>query len=707
MTKLTNFYALLIGIDFYGQNNLFKNLRGCVGDIDLVAGYLQNSLQVPSENIWKLTSPFEEDSSLSKVRSARKELKPSYENIVNAFNEITATASSGEQVYIHYSGHGGRALTVYPELKGEGLDDESIVPFDIGSSGNRYLRDVEIATLIKRLTDKGCIVTVIFDSCHSGGATRGDCAIRGSENNGIDTAPRNQESLVASRKELLNNWRILTKNDPEKPTAWLPKTEDYVFLAACRPSEYAYEYAVNNDSNKRNGALTYWMIDTLSSTTSPLTYRSLYNRVKGMVQSKFPQQLPMLIGNGDRLVFGINTEYTPYAVNVVKVSKNQQEITLDAGLAQGLSKGTRFVIYPVNVKDFTDKIQQIAIVEITEPQADKSTAKVLDAAAGIVVKSKIEPGAAAVMLAAPLHLIRKVRFFAEKKAGDKENELPSELVNQQTAALKKVRQAMEGNGWVVEVEEREQAHYQVAVGRDGEYEISIGMPVKKLRPKLMINDSEAPKKLVERLVHLVKYQSVQALDNPASDLTDYIEFELCDANKKPFSDADNITLEAGAASYLRVKNNYAKPLNIAVLDLEPTWKISQIAIQGDDSSFFALQPHQQAYTKLRLQVGDGYQQAKETLKIFVTKGLANFQWLKLPALDSGLESRGNLNLELEQKAEELRTRGNAQKINPLNNLLSQIGADIDNPPDKTRAFILEVEPDAEWLTQQIQVTVTQ
>ncbi len=708
MAALTNFHALLIGIDFYGENDLYGNLRGCVGDIDLVAGYLQNSLQVPQSNIWKLTSPFEEDSSLSKVRSARKEVKPTYENIVNAFKEITATAKKGEQVYIHYSGHGGRALTVYPELKGEGLDDESIVPCDIGSSGNRYLRDVEIATLIKRLTDKGCIVTVIFDSCHSGGATRGDCAIRGSENDEIDTAPRNQESLVASRQELLNNWQILTQNDSNESKAWLPKTEDYVFLAACRPSEFAYEYAVSNNSDKRNGALTYWTIDTLSSSTSPLTYRSLYNRVKGMVQSKFPQQLPMLTGNGDRQVFGVDTEFRPYAVNVVKVSDDGQEITLDAGLAQGLRKGTSFAIYPQNVKDFADKTQQIAIVEITEPQADKSIATIVNAAAGgIKLKGKIEVGAAAVMLAAPVDLIRKVRFFDKKQAGDKENELPSELVDRQTTALEKVRQAMQGNGWVVEVKQGEEAHYQVAVGKDGEYEISIGMPLENLRPKLMINDSEAAKKVVERLVHLVKYQSVQALNNSASDLNDYIEFELCDANKKPLANAENLTLKTGTVFYLKVKNNYSQPLNIAVLDLAPTWKISQIPIQGDNSPFFALQPNQQAYTKLRLRLGDGYQQAKESLKIFVTKGLANFQWLTLPALDSGLESRGNLNSYLEEKAQELKTRGNDQKINPLNHLLSQIGADIDNPPDISREFVVESEPDEEWMTQQIQVTVTQ
>ncbi len=701
-----NFYALLIGIDRYEPNRYYKDLRGCVRDIDLVDKYVCNTLNVPQEQIWKLTSPFEETSILSGIRSARQEVKPTYANIVQAFKEITDKARSQEQVYIHYSGHGGRAVTIYPELEGEQRQDEGIVPMDIGSSDGRYLRDVEIATLLKRLTDKGCIVTVIFDSCHSGGATRGDCAIRGNENNLVDTTARSKDSLVASRAELLDNWRILTQADPSLSSGWLPN-KDYVFLAACRPTEYAYEYAVNG--GERNGALTYWMMDTLTSSTSVLTYQSLYNRVKGMIQSKFPQQLPMLIGDGDRQIFGDKRQYKPYTVVVTNVAEDEREITLDAGLAAGLSSGTRFAIYPVEVSDFSDKTKQIAIAELTDDlQADKSTAKILDAAAGgIEVKGKIEPGASAVMVAAPVDLIRKVRLFAEKQAGDKEQDLPADLVDKQTAALEKVRQALVGNGWVVEVKEGEEAHYQVAVGKDGTYEICIGMPVKNLRPALSIDDPDAPQKVCDRLVHLAKYQSVQALDNPASDLTDYLEFELCDKNKQPFSDPQNVALKPREVSYLKIKNTYSQTLNVAVLDIEPTWAISQIPIRGSVSSFFPLDSGQEAYTKLRLQLPADYKQAKETLKVFATKGLANFQWLILPSLDEQPEPKGNLNRGLRDKAEEARTRGQVTKINPLNELLSAIGNDVNNPPEKTRAMVYEPDPEAEWITQEIQITVAE
>jgi hypothetical protein len=301
------------------------------------------------------------------------------------------------------------------------------------------------------------------------------------------------------------------------------------------------------------------------------------------------------------------------------------------------------------------------------------------------------------MVAAPVNLIRKVRLFAQKQAGDREQDLPVNLVDRQVEALEKVRQALAGNGWIVEVKEGEEAYYQVAVGKEGEYEICAGMPIKNLRPPLKIDDPEAPQKVVDRLIHLVKYQAVQELDNPASELTDYLEFELWDKNKQPFPDPQNVSLKPGEVSFLKLKNTYEETLNVAVLDLEPTGEISQIPVQGKIASFLPLDPGQEAFTKLRLQLPADYQQIEETLKVFATKGVANFQWLLLPSLDEQPATRGTtLN-------EELRTRG--VNVNPLNKLLTAIGSDVNNPPQLTRAMVYESDPEAEWVTQDIVITV--
>jgi uncharacterized caspase-like protein len=267
-----NIHVLLIGIDYYTPNKWYKSLRGAVRDINLVDTVLEQTLKNRLKRVHRLLSPNPEDS-ISEVKEVQK---PTYENIVNAFKTITDEAEPEELVYIHYSGHGGQATTIYPELKrGTDQNDEGIVPMDIGEQEGRYLRDVEITTLLKRMTDKGLIVTVVLDSCHSGGSTRGDAQIRSSEL-GVDTTERSPESLVASREELLNNWLDVAQGR-EIGVAGLPQARDYVLLAACRSNEYAYEYPVNGSD--RHGALTYWMVDTLTSSATkgqPLTYKLKY-----------------------------------------------------------------------------------------------------------------------------------------------------------------------------------------------------------------------------------------------------------------------------------------------------------------------------------------------------------------------------------------------------------------------------------------------
>ncbi|MEG4595350.1 caspase family protein [Microcoleus sp. F8_C2] len=694
-----NIYALLIGIDGYNPNRLYKDLKGAVRDVKLVASYLLETLKIPAERVFKLTSPNPEVAETSET----KDPKPTYENIVAKFNAITEIAQPGEQVYVYYSGHGGRATTIYPELKGgSDQNDECIVPMDIGAGG-RYLLDVELTTLLKRMTDKGLIVTVIMDSCHSGGVTRGDAAIRSGEE--TDTTPPEKESLVAPREELIANWKAQT-GGLDGDIAWVPPANNYLLLAACRPNEYAYEYAF--DGKERHGALTYWLIQTLATSSTGLSFRKLYDRVCAQIQSKFPQQLPMLVGDGTRAVFGNESLPHHYSVNVSGVDSNQKQVTLNAGLAQGLSSGTRFAIYPLIATDFSNRQQQLAIVEIVEVQASTSVARVLEPKeGGIEVKAeiKIELGAPAVMVSAPIDLVRRVLLLDNKEAGDKEHQLPTELVDKQKEALEAVRQALTKNGWVVEVQAGDElkSHYQVAVGRDGEYEISSETPLKNLGMPLQIDAPDAVIGVVKRLVHLAKYQAVQSLDNPSSELAKYIEIELVNEKKQPFPAPNNIVLKQGKLAYLRVKNTFSQPLNIAVLDLDSTWAISQIPVEGMEDIFYPLQSQQEAYTdpmEPELSEGEDYKEAKETLKVFATRGLANFQWLTLPALDEDFGKKGALDEELESEAKK---RGLG--INPLNELLGNIGADVEYPPE-TRRMRPKSNPNAEWLTKQVTFTIT-
>jgi hypothetical protein len=173
-------WAVLIGIDFYAQGNnpqldvrgrpiTFPHLYGCVADVNLVEQYLLDTMKVDKSRITKLLAPHPDSDSAQPSLDAAD--SPTYQNIVNALQSVPKRAGRGSKVYIHYSGHGARATTVFPTLKGKSGLDEVLVPMDV-SRGGRYLRDLEMTLLLKDMEEAGLDVTVVLDSCHSGSATR-------------------------------------------------------------------------------------------------------------------------------------------------------------------------------------------------------------------------------------------------------------------------------------------------------------------------------------------------------------------------------------------------------------------------------------------------------------------------------------------------------------------------------------------------------
>jgi hypothetical protein len=421
-------------------------------------------------------------------------------------------------------------------------------------------------------------------------------------------------------------------------------------------------------------------------------------------------------------VFGSSRLATPFTVSVIKVVSETQ-ITLNAGQAQGLSKGTRFAIHAVGTTDFTNQ-RPLAIVEISQvPGAAESTAMVLSPEAGgitvegITVGGTIESGAPAVMLSAPVDLVQRVRL-TQKDIGAAENELPEQWASRQLEALEKVRQALLGNGWVVEVNADESALYQVAIDRAGYYEICIGVPIPNLRPLLAIEDVTAPQRVVDRLVHLAKYQAVQSLDNSSSRLADAIELELLQADETPFDDPQNPVVQAGDAVWLRLTNRGNTTLKVAVLLAEVTWAVTQLPIGGEGSSFFNLDPGAQEKVQLEMSLpeDESYTQGKETFKVFaVQTGLADFRWLTLPALDQPWAQRGSQR----DMPQDVRRDGGLvvpdpnpvrgmklpDVVSPLDALMKMIGADLEQAPQVMRSATVVVDPKQEWLTKQVQLSI--
>lgn len=163
--------------------------------------------------------------------------------IIKALDNLSKRCSSGDKVYIHYSGH-GQLMT---DLNGDESSrwngwhaqwDESIVPYDAYMTycdedrGEKHISDDELAIYLTKIREavgrKGEII-VVLDACHSGDATRGE----------LDEVVRGVDTKFSIPK------------DPNAPLA-MPLQEQWLTISACQPYQLCTEI-----KGKRVGKLTY------------------------------------------------------------------------------------------------------------------------------------------------------------------------------------------------------------------------------------------------------------------------------------------------------------------------------------------------------------------------------------------------------------------------------------------------------------------
>ncbi len=696
-------YALLIGVDCYLPNALpgglwYPSLNGSVRDIHLVEAYLRRNLSLDDDHLLLLTASY------TGPRPPRPEAVynppeppeawPTYENMVHAFQKLTNLANPGDQVYIHYSGHGGRAVTVYPDLKGPDGLDEALVPLDIGSSSARYLRDIELAYLLHAMVEKGLWVTIVLDSCHSGSGTRGVGRARPRGIPGIDRTPRPAESLVAPGFELQSTSRVhagAATRAAKPASGWLTEPQGYTLLAACRANEAAWEDCFTGVET--NGALTYWLLDALRAAGPETTYRMLHSRILARVHSRIEIQTPMLEGEGDRLVFGSATRKTHFAITVLNVFPPRHQVSLNAGEVHGVQPGDLLAIYPPQATDLSDPQTRQALVEVTPPvfEAD-CTAALLDP----YQTTPIEPGAQAVLIGHSNPLLQRSVGLALDD--------PALILALQSAI------SAHGAGFLHLAGPGESLDFQVAVVISGSTRIPVfeiwdrkGDALPNLRPPIRVDEPAAVEHVARRLVHLAKYRNIQALDNPNPGLARQMWAELAGSQPDPsnggvasFSPGERITLRV----HNRLQVNPADPndpsriLNITVLDLQPDWGVTQI-FPASAAAFDTVQPGQYLEIRLEAFLPPGYTETTDILKVFASQRTTNFRWLELPSLDQPMLPR--------------RVARHAQ-LDPLEQLLAALTADQSLPTAEMKSrsirVLTDTAADKPWAITQVELRVT-
>ncbi|MEM9218958.1 MAG: caspase family protein [Cyanobacteria bacterium P01_F01_bin.150] len=160
--------ALLVGINDYPQESRFTDLKGCLKDVEM------------QEQLLRHRFGFTDIETLLNEEATR-------DNILHCFKEFLIEPCRDEDVIVfHFSGHGRQVLDpdggVFSLTEGETEPlNSTIVPADDDSalSQDKVVSDIMGRTLFLLTSAlKTPNVTIILDSCYSGGGVRGNTRVR-------------------------------------------------------------------------------------------------------------------------------------------------------------------------------------------------------------------------------------------------------------------------------------------------------------------------------------------------------------------------------------------------------------------------------------------------------------------------------------------------------------------------------------------------
>ncbi|KAG1664186.1 hypothetical protein FOA52_011364 [Chlamydomonas sp. UWO 241] len=138
--------AVLIGCNYPGTS---AELMGCINDVHSIYDLLTTCCGFVKEDI---TVMIDEGSGM----------QPTGKNIKDALRAMVKAAKDGDELVVHFSGHGTQVPSDDPEEKD--AKDEAICPCDMN-----IIEDDDLREIFKPLHDKGTVkLTLIADCCHSG-----------------------------------------------------------------------------------------------------------------------------------------------------------------------------------------------------------------------------------------------------------------------------------------------------------------------------------------------------------------------------------------------------------------------------------------------------------------------------------------------------------------------------------------------------------
>ncbi|KAG1047087.1 hypothetical protein G6F43_010447 [Rhizopus delemar] len=261
-----------------------SNCEGCINDVQNIKRFLTSLYNFKEEDMVILTDD-QEDSKFI----------PTKANILSAMEWLIHDAEPND------SGHGGRVADTSND-EDDGYD-ETIYPLDFdkfdGTSGQ--ILDDEMHEIMVKPLPKGCRLTAIFDSCHSGTvldlpyiySTKGIIK----ENNvfkqagmgflsaGIKYASGDREgalsSILSLGKEIMES-RQVSDEVRERNTS----LADVIMFSGCKDDQTS---ADAKEAGRATGAMSYALTTTLREDPNQ-SYYKLLNNIRCILRDKYSQR---------------------------------------------------------------------------------------------------------------------------------------------------------------------------------------------------------------------------------------------------------------------------------------------------------------------------------------------------------------------------------------------------------------------------------
>jgi len=248
--------ALTIGINYMCLPANRGRLSGCINDSDTMIGIM--------------TSVFGfQESQICRLRDDRGDCMPTRENMLKAMQWLTGGAQAGDEMFFHYSGHGGQM----EDRKGDELDgkDETLIPCDFQHAGQ--ITDDELHASVVHNLPKGCRLWVILDCCHSGSAL--DLRYK------VELSANGRSAKIKKKEKS----RITTVG--QKPTK-----AEVIMLSGCKDSQTSADIGAGSlGVKKAAGAMTTAFKHTVDPTIS---CHKLLQRMRRFLKRNDFDQVPQL-----------------------------------------------------------------------------------------------------------------------------------------------------------------------------------------------------------------------------------------------------------------------------------------------------------------------------------------------------------------------------------------------------------------------------